>query len=67
MIPFGAGRRACPGIELSLLHLEYLVARLVATFEWRAAVDGEQVDFAERLELSIVMRRALRARVVPCN
>jgi cytochrome P450 len=67
MIPFGAGRRACPGIELSLLHLEYFVAALVASFEWRAPVDGEQVDFAERLELSIVMRRPLRARVVPCN
>uniref|UniRef100_A0ACD6AB14 Uncharacterized protein n=1 Tax=Avena sativa TaxID=4498 RepID=A0ACD6AB14_AVESA len=67
MIPFGAGRRACPGIELSLLHLEYLVARLVSGFEWHAAVDGEQVDFAERLELSIVMRRPLRARVIPCS
>lgn len=64
MIPFGAGRRLCPGIELSLLHLEYFVACLVRELEWHE-VDGEPVNFAERLELSIVMRQPLRARVVP--
>ncbi|TKW29084.1 hypothetical protein SEVIR_3G372600v4 [Setaria viridis] len=29
MMPFGAARRICPGIEVSLLHLEYFVANLV--------------------------------------
>ncbi|RLN05112.1 hypothetical protein C2845_PM13G03140 [Panicum miliaceum] len=29
MMPFGAGRRVCPGMALALLHLEYFVANLV--------------------------------------
>lgn len=29
MMPFGAGRRVCPGYLLALLHLEYFVANLV--------------------------------------
>ena len=29
MMPFGAGRRMCPGIGLAMLYLEYFVANLV--------------------------------------
>ncbi|KAK3042472.1 hypothetical protein RJ639_000196 [Escallonia herrerae] len=39
MMPFGAGRRICPGSALALLHLEYFVANLVWYFKWTAA-DG---------------------------
>ncbi|XP_066383723.1 cytochrome P450 89A2-like [Miscanthus floridulus] len=63
MIPFGAGRRICPGMALALLHLEFFVASLVAEFEW-LQVPGEPVEFAEKQELSVVMRRPLRATVV---
>ncbi|KAL6127708.1 hypothetical protein ACLB2K_071071 [Fragaria x ananassa] len=30
MLPFGVGRRICPGLGLALLHLEYFVANLVS-------------------------------------
>jgi cytochrome P450 len=66
MMPFGAGRRICPGMALALLHLEWFVASLVAEFEWRE-VAGEPVEFAEKQELAIVMRRPLRASVVRCT
>ncbi|RLN03846.1 cytochrome P450 89A2-like [Panicum miliaceum] len=64
MMPFGAGRRMCPGVGLALLHLEYFVANLVREFEWKEA-PGEPVEFAERLEMSLVMKRPLRAIAVP--
>ncbi|CAH2051074.1 unnamed protein product [Thlaspi arvense] len=41
MMPFGAGRRVCPGAGLALLHLEFFVANLVWYFEWKA-VEGEE-------------------------
>ncbi|KAJ1266144.1 hypothetical protein BS78_08G128300 [Paspalum vaginatum] len=66
MMPFGAGRRICPGMGLALLHLEWFVASLVAEFEW-LPVASEPVVFAERQELSVVMRRPLRASVVRCS
>ncbi|PVH36262.1 hypothetical protein PAHAL_6G034600 [Panicum hallii] len=66
MMPFGAGRRICPGMALALLHLEWFVASLVAEFEWRE-LSGEPVEFSEKQELSVVMRRRLRASVVRCT
>ncbi|KAH9650294.1 BED-type domain-containing protein [Citrus sinensis] len=49
MMPFGAGRRICPGFGLAMLHLEYFVANLVWNFKWKA-VDGDEdkllIDFA---------------------
>ncbi|KAJ6735281.1 P450 putative-RELATED [Salix purpurea] len=36
MMPFGVGRRICPGYALSMLHLEYFVVNLVSKFEWKS-------------------------------
>lgn len=65
MRAFGAGRRVCPGIDAALLHLRYFVANLVR--ELRSS--GQRCPtrrWTELLEMSIVMRRLLRAKVVPC-
>uniref|UniRef100_A0A0E0M5E1 Cytochrome P450 n=1 Tax=Oryza punctata TaxID=4537 RepID=A0A0E0M5E1_ORYPU len=65
MMPFGAGRRICPGLGVATLHLEYFVANMVAAFEWRAA-EGEAVDVdGEKLEFTVVMEKPLRARLLP--
>ncbi|KAK4788509.1 hypothetical protein SAY86_019828 [Trapa natans] len=62
MMPFGAGRRMCPGYALALLHLEYYVANLVWAFEWKAA-KGEEVDLSEKQEFTVVMKNPLQAVV----
>ncbi|XP_073053549.1 cytochrome P450 89A2-like [Primulina eburnea] len=64
MMPFGAGRRICPGLTLALLHLEYFVANLIWNFEW-IPVDGDDVDLTEKQEFTIVMNNPLRARISP--
>ncbi|KFK23793.1 hypothetical protein AALP_AAs64732U000200 [Arabis alpina] len=64
MMPFGAGRRICPGIGLAMLHLEYYVANMVREFEWKE-VQEHQVDFTEKLEFTVVMKHPLKARAVP--
>ncbi|KZV21240.1 hypothetical protein F511_23195 [Dorcoceras hygrometricum] len=62
MMPFGAGRRICPGLTLALLHLEYFVANLIWKFEW-IPVQGDHVDLTEKQEFTIVMKNPLRARI----
>ncbi|XP_012699749.1 cytochrome P450 89A2-like [Setaria italica] len=58
MMPFGAGRRMCPGYAVGMHHAEYLVARMVREREWRPAV-----DMAEALDFTAVMKHPLRARI----
>ncbi|PIA43691.1 hypothetical protein AQUCO_01800028v1 [Aquilegia coerulea] len=62
MMPFGAGRRICPGLGLALLHLEYFVANLVKEFEWKAEI-GDEVDLSEKQEFTTVMKNPLKALI----
>ncbi|WCJ27743.1 Cytochrome P450 superfamily protein [Euphorbia peplus] len=64
MMPFGAGRRMCPGYELAILHLEYLVANLVWSFEWKCG-EGEEVDLTEKVGFTVKMKNPLQTRVTP--
>ncbi|XP_074309068.1 cytochrome P450 89A2-like [Silene latifolia] len=64
MMPFGAGRRICPGIYLAMLHLEYYVANLVWKFEWKVG-DGYDVDLAEKEEFTTVMKHPLQVCITP--
>ncbi|KAM3381625.1 hypothetical protein P3S68_007198 [Capsicum galapagoense] len=62
MMPFGAGRRICPGLVLAMLHLEYFVANLVWHFQWKP-VQGDDVDLSEKQEFTVVMKNPLRALI----
>ncbi|XP_050225972.2 cytochrome P450 89A2-like [Mercurialis annua] len=64
MMPFGVGRRMCPGYGLAMLHLEYFVANLVWSYEWRA-VNEDDIDLSEKLEFSVVMKFPLQAQIIP--
>ncbi|XWS65009.1 hypothetical protein CRYUN_Cryun05aG0054000 [Craigia yunnanensis] len=64
MMPFGAGRRICPGYELAIFHLEYFVATLVWNFEWKV-VDGDDINLEEKHEFSVRMKHSLQALISP--
>ncbi|KAL4378925.1 hypothetical protein GQ457_02G028590 [Hibiscus cannabinus] len=64
MMPFGVGRRICPGLGLALLHLEYFVANLIWKFEWKA-MDGDEISLEEKEEFTVVMKNPLMAHVSP--
>ncbi|GMG98245.1 hypothetical protein Nepgr_000085 [Nepenthes gracilis] len=64
MMPFGVGRRMCPGSGLALLHLEYFVANLILKFQW-TVVNGGDVDLSEKQEFTVVMKNPLRAQISP--
>ncbi|KAG9455268.1 hypothetical protein H6P81_008172 [Aristolochia fimbriata] len=64
IMPFGAGRRICPGLGLAMLHLQYYVANLVREFEWKVR-DGEEVDLSEEWDFTTVMKNPLRVVLCP--
>ncbi|XP_066361416.1 cytochrome P450 89A2-like [Miscanthus floridulus] len=65
MMPFGAGRRICPGMGYAMLHLEYFLANLITAFEWRAIEGEEEVDLKADHGFFTTMSNPLRARAVP--
>lgn len=55
LLPFGSGRRICPGIRLGLTNVRLVVAQLVHCFDW-ALPDGispEELDMSEKFGLSL--------------
>lgn len=64
MMPFGVGRRICPGLGLAMLHLEYFVANLIWYYEWKA-VQGDEVNLEVKVEFTMVMKYPLKAHLNP--
>ncbi|XP_021720168.1 cytochrome P450 71A21-like [Chenopodium quinoa] len=46
LIPFGAGRRGCPGIPFASFQIELAIANLVYSFDWKSA-NGEEDETSE--------------------
>ncbi|OEL30933.1 Cytochrome P450 89A9 [Dichanthelium oligosanthes] len=66
MMPFGAGRRHCPGVGLSMIHVGCFVALLVREFDWAPPADGSGVDLTAINTLVVkMMASPLRARITP--
>ncbi|XP_059077671.1 xanthotoxin 5-hydroxylase CYP82C4 isoform X2 [Cryptomeria japonica] len=64
LIPFGSGRRMCPGMSLALVVIHYTLARLLQSFEWRVP-EGAVIDMAEGLGLTMPKAIPLEAIVKP--
>ena len=62
-IPFGCGRRICPGMDLALKHVHLILARWIHTFKWTPVNPGENVDFSDKIEFTLVMTNPLHARI----
>jgi cytochrome P450 family 77 subfamily A len=67
MIPFGAGRRICPGLAMGTTHIALMVARMVQAFEWSAHPSHPTLDFKDKVEFTVVMERPLLAAIKPRN
>ncbi|GMY23341.1 cytochrome P450 77A3-like [Fagus crenata] len=63
MMPFGVGRRICPGLAMATLHVHLMLARMVQEFEWTAYPSGTIMDFAGKVEFTVVMKNPLRAMI----
>ncbi|TVU48464.1 hypothetical protein EJB05_08102, partial [Eragrostis curvula] len=66
LVPFGSGRRSCPGKSLAMTTVTTWMATLLHEFEWLPASDtAGAVDLSEVLRLSCEMAVPLEVRVRP--
>ncbi|RZC53129.1 hypothetical protein C5167_011987 [Papaver somniferum] len=49
MVPFGMGRRGCPGINFALVLIELVLANLIHSFDWElpVGIKKEEIDMQE--------------------
>ncbi|KAI3750207.1 hypothetical protein L2E82_20836 [Cichorium intybus] len=55
LLPFGSGRRMCPGISLGLMLVHVTLGCMIQCFDWKAGEDGNltSVDMEEGVGLTI--------------
>lgn len=57
LVPFGAGRRGCPGAGFAEASIETALASLVCHFDWEAA--GKSLDMSEMNGLTVHIKSGL--------
>ncbi|KAJ8648112.1 hypothetical protein MRB53_001135 [Persea americana] len=65
LIPFGAGRRICPGIHFAMSTVECTLANLLHRFDWKMP-DGVDIDMDEGHGLTIRKKTPLILVPTPC-
>ncbi|CAL4926064.1 unnamed protein product [Urochloa decumbens] len=67
-MPFGSGRRICPGMAFGLANVELIVARLLYYFDWSLPVGMKPQELDMDMTVGATARRTNQLRLVatPC-
>lgn len=67
LLPFGAGRRVCPGAQLGLNMVHLMLARLLHQFSWSppAGMSPTSIDLTERPGVVTFMAKPVEAIATP--
>ncbi|XAR50775.1 hypothetical protein NMG60_11005199 [Bertholletia excelsa] len=66
-IPFGAGRRSCPGINLGALTVELALANLAYSFDWKLPEGMKEEDIDMDVRPGIAMHKKNELCLLPKN
>ncbi|KAL4296402.1 hypothetical protein GQ457_12G022870 [Hibiscus cannabinus] len=63
LIPFGAGRRICPGLPLANRMLHLILGSLINCFDWKLEdeISPDEIDMEENFGLTVKKIKPLRA------
>ena len=56
-IPFGSGRRGCPGLHLGLINIQLLVAQMVHCFDWELSTGTSPTELEMDEKFGLTMSR----------
>lgn len=67
LIPFGTGRRICPGLPLATRTVSVMLGSLLNSFDWKPEGDiaPEDLDVEEKFGITLARSRPLRAVPIP--
>lgn len=65
LIPFGSGRRICPGMPLAYRMVHLVVASLIHNFDWKLeqGIKPQELDMKEKFAFSL--KKAVPLKAVP--
>ena len=65
LIPFGSGKRICPGLSFANRMLPMMVATLIHNFNWKLEVEANAQDVHKGEMFGIAVRRAVPLKAYP--
>ncbi|PHT85215.1 Cytochrome 83B1, partial [Capsicum annuum] len=67
LIPFGAGRRGCPGITLGIVAIELALSNLLYAFDWELLYGLKKEDIDTDVRHGITMHKKNELCLIPKN
>ncbi|KAJ8773538.1 hypothetical protein K2173_005784 [Erythroxylum novogranatense] len=69
LIPFGGGRRICPGITFGIANVEFSLAQLLYNFDWKlpSGMKEEDLDMTELFGAAVRRKHDLHVVPIPYN
>lgn len=67
LIPFGAGRRICPGLPLAIRIIPMMLGSLINLFDWKLQGGIEPKDLDMKEKFGITLQKAQPLLAIPIN